>query len=52
MVKLQSKYNMILFKSKIYIKLKKKLHVDCDFIIQILLHFYIIFGVEGFVKEI
>jgi hypothetical protein len=31
-----------------FLSLKKKLHVDCDFIIQILLNFYIIFGVEGF----
>jgi hypothetical protein len=52
MVKIQSKYNMIIFKSKIFLKLHKELHVDCDFIIQILLNFYIILGVEGFLKQI
>jgi hypothetical protein len=42
MAKVQSKYNLIISKSKTLFKLKGWFHVDCYFIIQIPLYFYII----------
>jgi hypothetical protein len=42
MAKVQSKYNVIIFKSKTFIELKGWFHVDCDFILQIPLISYII----------
>jgi hypothetical protein len=42
MAKVQSKYNVIISKSKTNLELKGWLHVDCDFIIQIPLYSYII----------
>jgi hypothetical protein len=42
MAKIQSKYNVMISKSESFLELKGWFHVDCDFIIEIPLDFYII----------